>query len=275
MGDAIGCERCAFGRYFPSLKSHFLTHFRHLLSSLLLLLFVLSFSTSFAFSFAVIGDKQYGDNIHKLLLNKINSDPEISFIVNTGDFALTGQQKDYDNYLKIIKTSNVPVYQVIGNHDAVYGGWKIFKKVFGPSYYSFNHENSHFVVLDNAFKNSFDKRQFDWLVGDLKANKQKHTFIFFHKPTFDATNTYPDHTMDSRYWIEKMMATFKKYNVDYVFSGHIHGYGKAERNGIIYIITGGGGAHLHLPNYLGGFYHYVKITVDEDTISDKVVRLDD
>ncbi len=239
-----------------------------------LLVYLLS-SLVFGFSFAVIGDKQYGDEIHIKLLKKIVADPDISFIVNTGDFALTGQPNEYRKYIKETSFVKIPTYHVIGNHDAVYGGVKTFNKYFGPTYYSFNYGNSHFAVLDNALKNSFNRKQFDWFVNDLKNNKKSHTFVFLHKPVFDASDTYPDHIMGSRYWIEKMIETFQRYKVDYVFAGHIHGYGRAERDGIVYIICAGGGATLYMPKNFGGFFHYVKITVDGDKVYDKVVKLDD
>ncbi len=238
-------------------------------------LLVFACTNAFAFSFVVIGDKQYGDEVHAKLIQKIAADKDISFVVNVGDFALTGQKNEYDHYLKIIKPLKIPTYHVIGNHDAVFGGTKVFKKYFGPSYYSFNYENSHFVILDNALKNSFNETQYNWFINDLKNNKQRHTFVFFHKPTFDASDYYPDHVMGSRFWTEKITDAFKRYKVEYVFAGHIHGYARAERDGVVYIVSAGGGATLYLPKGFGGFFHYVKMTVDGDDIIENVVKLDD
>lgn len=59
----------------------------------------------------------------------------------------------------------------------------------------------------------------------------------------------------------------------YVFAGHIHGYGREERNGTVYILTAGGGAPLYLPAFDGGFYHYVKVTVDGNKITDELVKV--
>jgi hypothetical protein len=61
--------------------------------------------------------------------------------------------------------------------------------------------------------------------------------------------------------------------VNYVFAGHIHGYASSKRNGTVYIVSGGGGGPLHLPEDFGGFYHYVKIKVEGENIFDKIVRV--
>lgn len=237
-------------------------------------LFVLNVP-SFAFSFAVFGDNRDGDKIYQKILNKVIDDEEIEFAFNTGDFVSHGKYEEYRDYLDLIKNLNIKIYHVQGNHDAIRQGYKYFNKFFGPSYYSFDYENAHFIVLDNAFSASFDKAQYNWLLKDLESNKKIHAFVFMHKPNFDSTEFYPDHLMDSRRMNELLIKTFSKFKVDYVFAGHIHGYGKAERNGVVYVITGGAGAPLYIPYYAGGFYHYVKITVDGDDITDEVVKLED
>jgi predicted phosphodiesterase len=40
------------------------------------------------------------------------------------------------------------------------------------------------------------------------------------------------------------MPLFEEYHVDIVFSGHDHDYERSVKNGIYYIVTGGGGASL-------------------------------
>jgi len=169
----------------------------------------------------------------------------------------------------------IPIYHVKGNHDAVYSGYKYFRFFFGPSYFSFDYENSHFLILDNALKGNFTENQYKWMIKNLKENKKDHTFVFFHKPTFDVTNFFPDFIMDNRQMGALMMEDFKKYKIDYVFSGHLHAYGRAARDGVVYITSGGAGSPLHLPFFAGGFFHYMKITVDNGKITDEVIKIYD
>jgi len=155
----------------------------------------------------------------------------------------------------------------------VWGGWKVFEKYFGPAYYSFDYQNSHFIVLDNSFQNRFDRTQFEWLKKELSSSQAKHKFVFMHRPTFDPSEIYQDYTMSGREVTQELMRLFTKFKVDYVFAGHIHGYARAERDGVIYIVTAGAGAPLYLPAGMGGFYNYVRVSVDNGKVSDKVINI--
>ncbi|NQT30135.1 MAG: metallophosphoesterase [Candidatus Saganbacteria bacterium] len=229
--------------------------------------------TSHTFSFAVFGDNRDGDDIFVDLIKKVNQDDSIAFCLSTGDFVSRGQESEYQKYLNTIKNLNVKVYHTPGNHDMVKYGYKYFKKYFGPYHYSFDYQNSHFIVLNNAFGESFTAEQFNWLKKDLANAKSKNIFVFMHRPTFDPTEIYAGYVMSGKKTVEELMYLFGKYGVDYVFAGHLHGYARAKRDGVVYVVTAGGGAPLYLPRAFGGFYHYVKITVDKNKIRDEVVML--
>jgi 3',5'-cyclic AMP phosphodiesterase CpdA len=229
---------------------------------------------AWGFTFAVFGDNRDGEETFKLILNKLNIDPP-AFAVNTGDFISRGQKSEYEHYIKLIKGVKFKVYNVMGNHDEVYGGGKWFAKYFGPDHYSFDYENSHFIALNNAFKGDFDNKQYAWLVADLNKNYGKNIFVFFHKPIFDPSETYPNYVMSERKTGQDLMELFKRYRVRYVFTGHIHGYARAEREGVVYIVTAGAGAPLYLPRWMGGFNHYVKMTVDNDKIKDEIIKVNE
>jgi 3',5'-cyclic AMP phosphodiesterase CpdA len=243
---------------------------------LLALLLGLAFlyNQAFGFTFAAFGDNRDGEETFKLILSKLNADPP-AFAVNTGDFVSRGSKGEYEHYLKLIKGAKFKIYNVMGNHDEVYGGGKWFAKYFGPAYYSFDFESSHFIVLNNAFKGDFDKKQYFWLVADLKKSYGKNIFIFFHKPIFDPSETYPNYVMSERKTGQDLMELFKRYRVRYVITGHIHGYARAERDGVVYMVTAGAGAPLYLPRWAGGFNHYVKITVEEDKIMEEVIKVNE
>lgn len=234
------------------------------------LLFV---SAAFAYSFVVFGDNRDGDQTFKDLIAKVNQEKGISFAVNTGDFVSYGKAQQYVAYQQMISKLKVPVYNVVGNHDGVGGGWRIFLKTFGPLYYSFDYQGDHFIILNNSFKESFDSEQFNWLKKDLAGMQARHKFVFMHKPVFDPSEIYKGYIMPGHMVIKELMQLFTKYRVDYVFAGHIHGYAKAERDGVNYIVTAGAGAPLYLPHEFGGFYHYVRMDVEGSKIRDRVVRV--
>ena len=87
----------------------------------------------------------------------------------------------FDDYNKAVAQCGIPFFQVLGNHDMDYnkGGDemsdKAFKTTYGPSYYSFNRGQVHYVVMDDVlylgsdrnYKGSITQQQLDWLQKDL------------------------------------------------------------------------------------------------------------
>jgi 3',5'-cyclic AMP phosphodiesterase CpdA len=83
---------------------------------------------------------------------------------------------------------DVPVYNVLGNHDVNFDvdepfSGDTYKSLFGPNYYSFDRGNVHFIVLDNiyrtckkgdiesywnCYKGYVDKKQLNWLSNNLR-----------------------------------------------------------------------------------------------------------
>jgi 3',5'-cyclic AMP phosphodiesterase CpdA len=238
-----------------------------------LLFFLAIATTAHSFSFAVYGDRQGNSEVFSQLIQKLNADKSLSFAVSNGDFAVNGRPATYSEYSRQLKKIKIPVYQVLGNHDAVGGGRSRFKKYFGPAYYSFEKNGVLFVVLNNAFKGDFDTEQLAWLKKQLAGSGARYKFVFMHRPVFDPGEIIKDNLMSGRAITEELQSLFEKYRVNYVFAGHIHSYARQEKNGVVYLVTGGAGGRLHLPPEFGGFYHYVKVTVTDTGISDKIVRL--
>ncbi|NTS43726.1 calcineurin-like phosphoesterase C-terminal domain-containing protein [Flavisolibacter sp. BT320] len=84
-------------------------------------------------------------------------------------------------YKKAVEVTGVPFFQVLGNHDmdinvrSDEASDNTFHEHFGPSWYSFNRGNAHYVVLDNVFyyANGYNyigyitEQQLKWLEQDL------------------------------------------------------------------------------------------------------------
>ena len=228
----------------------------------------------YSFSFVVFGDSQSGNQVFDRLISRVNQEKDLAFAVHLGDTIQYGGGETHADYLKHEAKLKLKVYHVPGNHDLAGQGDISFRKLLGPYYYSFDYKNSHFIILNNAFAESFTARQFTWLKKDLAATKKKHIFIFMHRPVFDPSEIFTGYVMSGREVTEELMRLFDKYKVDYVFAGHLHCYAK-EKRGTVYIVSGGAGGRLHLPREWGGFHHYVKISVAGDKVSDEVIEVND
>jgi hypothetical protein len=71
---------------------------------------------------------------------------------------------------------------------------------------------------------------------------------------------------------------FKRYKVSAVFAGHEHLFDDRVKDGVRYMIVGGGGAPMAKSADQGGFYQYVVVNVNKsdvaiDVISPKALEL--
>jgi hypothetical protein len=67
---------------------------------------------------------------------------------------------------------------------------------------------------------------------------------------------------------------FVKARMNAVFAGDDHRYDRREKDGVLYIISGGGGAPLHPFKESGGYYHYVWVSIQTDRMEGEVVDLE-
>lgn len=106
-----------------------------------------------------------------------------------------------DEYSDAVRAMGLPFFQCIGNHDMDYGGTddtsdNTFQQAYGPTYYSFNRGDAHYIVLDNVrylgtereYDGYIDNRQLEWLKKDLTiVPKNKLIIVCLHIPVFSQT----------------------------------------------------------------------------------------
>ena len=150
-----------------------------------------------------------------------------AFVVVTGD--LTHQVDDAaERLLRLQRVRDglaglkVPLLKVLpGEHDAALDQGAAFKQVFGPTHYSFNHQDVHFVVLDNVSdpQGALGVDQLTWLASDLKAvPNSRRIVVLVHRPLFDLAKPWDWYTRDGQQAIDLLMP-FPDVTV---FYGHIH-----------------------------------------------------
>ena len=148
-------------------------------------------------------------------------------LVNGADGATISQAEEwFDAYENSISQLEIPVYHALGNHDVVgiHAGVaenepgyneEMFRRYFGPTYYSFDWGPYHCVVLDpNEW---VDEAQFyripdyelEWLQQDLAHREGKPLLVFFHEPTTSWQNR------------TEVLDLLKEYQST-LFSGHWH-----------------------------------------------------
>lgn len=240
------------------------------------------------FRFVVYGDTRGGHKVHKNICDAIvKATP--AFVIHTGDLvdnsADIGQWRMFDEITTEMR-SKFPFYPSRGNHDV--RGKEYEARVTAPGttggklYYSFNHGNSHFIALavDEVSVYKEKSKQYVWFENDLKEARKKaaHIFVFFHVPPYSIGSHGSD--FDVR---EQLEPLFVRYGVRAVFNGHDHIYYRTIRNGIPFIVSGGGGAPLYYPDPKKGAIegdkwervnHYCVIEVKGESVVSTAYRPD-
>lgn len=212
---------------------------------------------------AVAGFTQALDSV-----NKLNPD----FILTGGDLIMDALGQSYGRadslynlYMEVIKKSNKPVYNTMGNHE-IYGIYKrssadstnpeygelMFEKRLGKSYYAFEHKGWKFIIINSIedtkkgkYIGQVDTAQISWIKSELKnTNPLTPIVLSTHIPFITAyTQKYGGSTLpnDSTlvvYNSKEVINLFNGYNLKLVLQGHLHTVEDIYIDGI-HFITGG------------------------------------
>ena len=209
------------------------------------------------FRFILYSDSQNNFIVHSKIASEIvKYQPD--FIVSAGDLAHGGRRSDWatEFFLPMQEVlKNTPIYVSVGNHS--YGS-PHFSEYFSfpehnhETYYSIQIGNAYFIFLDNAKIDFPDKDyytdigvgspQYNWLekeLGSASAQNANWLFVVAHVPCYSEFSTVAFNEN-----VKSFVPLYDRYNVDAVFSGHIHAYERGYSDGVYYIITGGAGGTL-------------------------------
>jgi len=194
------------------------------------------------------------------------------FVLTGGDLimdalAVSHSRADslYHLYDSLVAFFDMPVYNTVGNHElyGLYGqsgasrehrdfNTGMYTRELGNPYYSFDHENWHFIVLNSIqpspegkYMGIIDSTQLEWIKKDIQ-NISKETPIAlsthiplvttFHQLKYGAM-TPPSPTLvviNSK----ALLNLFEGYNLKLVLQGHLHYIEEITVNGV-HFITGG------------------------------------
>jgi 3',5'-cyclic-AMP phosphodiesterase len=206
--------------------------------------------------------------------------PKVDFIINGGDAIMDALnaskekvQKQWDVWNKVLSEENkLPIYHCIGNHDAwgwqmndaavkndpLYDKqWVLQQHKMSNRFYSFEHKNWKFIVLDSPHENNggyiarIDEEQFIWLENELKTTDvSKHICIVSHIPIVSFCSAmFADKNEANGDWrisrallhvdSRRLVDLFKNHpNIICCLSGHIHMQDAVEYFGIQYYCNG-------------------------------------
>jgi hypothetical protein len=234
------------------------------------------------FRFALIGDSRDGDKVYvRLMGGALERNPH--FFIHLGDMIPHPEEKEWQKFFEMSKPIDVPFFPVVGNHETFANerGEKLYREQFHlpeeKTYYAPRAGGILFVILDSETgKGRILNDQLSWLVETLSSSKERFKLIFIHRPFFVPVDSLKRGRVMDRYPLERdhLHRLFLRTGVKAVFQGDDHRYDRMEKDGILYLITGGGGAPLASFEIRGGFFHYVSISVRQERMEGEVVDLE-
>lgn len=198
------------------------------------------------------------------------------------------------------RDARLRIYPALGNHEfadcepehCLANWWQTFPELRGRRWYSVQLGNAVCaIVLDSDTSLLAHSQQSRWLEMQLASLPGSVKFVLIamhHPPVADVqTKMFVDHNpRENELALANLLeANRKKSRAKFVvIAGHIHNYERFEQHGIIYLVSGGGGAvpypvdrtpddayqDASFPNY-----HYLEFVLTGDTLKATMFRLAD
>jgi hypothetical protein len=239
-----------------------------------------------------------GDAVFAQLVSQIERlDPAPAFFANLGDFAGPGTIERHEHYLRLVDGLTVPNICIVGNHDLDdESGPDAFARIHGPMNFTFAYGHTRFVALHAApgvvgrievSSAPEGPREEDLVFLDaaLAAADEPHRVVLMHMPPYLDGHYAPHADWGFEPREREFLAILDAHDVELVCCAHGLAFDHHVREGIHFVMSGGGGSGLcsHFrgvctegpghPEDRGALFHAVEIAIAENgAISGRVIQ---
>jgi hypothetical protein len=239
--------------------------------------------------------------VRQALVARIAEEDPDAVLLN-GDVPWRGLAGDYSIYkteTQPWRNAHLRIYPALGNHEfadcepeqCLANWWQTFPELRGRRWYSVQLGSEVYAIaLDSDTSLLAHSQQSRWLEMQLASLPASVKFVLIamhHPPVADVqTRMFADHNpRENEIALANLLGANRKKAVKFVvIAGHIHNYERFEQHGVIYLVSGGGGAvpypvdrapddayqDASFPNY-----HYLKFVLTGDTLKATMFRLAD
>jgi len=236
----------------------------------------------------------------RALVAKIASEHPDALVIS-GDLPYDGANPDDYQVFKqetaAWRDAHLRVYPALGNHelhkDEIRGPptwWAAFPELKGRRWYSVAFGDQYIIALDSDLPLTAGSRQQLWLADQLRKlpPQTQYVFISLHHPPvadpIDGDNSH-DVRQNEKSLADSLAQVSPSLHAQLiVIAGHIHNYQRFAQDGIVYLVSGGGGARPHpiarsaadlykdpsFPNY-----HYIRFQLKDGALHATMYRLAD
>ena len=227
------------------------------------------------------------------------ADEKPDIVVINGDIVLKGGNpsdwREFSTETQAWRSAQIKVLPVVGNHetrgDAMLRNYfQQFPDLQGRRWYSARYGNVLLLTLDSESDDGPGSEQWQWLVSELDHLPAETQFVIVsmhHPPYTHSSNHLPGRGHSTRSSEQHLARLFESRQSQLrarllVVSSHVHNYERYEHGGVMYIVSGGGGATPYAVarqpgdfyNQRGPAYHYCRITVDQGKLKFEMVKLE-
>jgi Icc protein len=209
------------------------------------------------FVFAVLSDVQSAvGRVHEIF-ERMKQDPELAFVVSTGDLVDTGARSELVRFQAELAALEIPFFSTVGNHE-MGAPPSVWHELFGPFNVHFDYNGVAFSLVDSG-NATIDPSQYERLDDWLGRARRGAHMVLTHVPPLDPSGLRGG-GFRSRKEAAKLLTKLAQGRVDALFLGHIHSYYAFSAAGIPTYISGGGGA---IQEKLDGIErHYLRVRVN-------------
>jgi calcineurin-like phosphoesterase family protein len=236
------------------------------------------------------------------LVNRIAAERPDALFLNGDIPYIGGDPKDYAEFHRETtawRKVGLRVFPALGNHEfkgcepaaCLENWWSEFPALKGRRWYSVQLGGSFYGIgLDSDTSLMPGSEQMQWLSAQLEALPRTVRFLMIwmhHPPVADLQPEGKDNPRDNELALKDFLKDYVKNGTGrprlLVVAAHVHNYERFERDGITYLVSGGGGAKpspveresddlfqsKDFPNY-----HYLKLILAGNTLRVTMYRLD-
>lgn len=184
--------------------------------------------------FAFISDTQRWYDETQACVRSINRRDDLDFVIHGGDITDFGATNEFEWQRDILNALRIPYVVLLGNHDCLGNGQRVFESIFGSPNFSFLAGNVKFVCLNtNALEYDYsdavpDYQYIENEIGDIRADYEK-TVMAMHARPF--SEQFDNNTSN---FFQYYVTQFK--GIQFCLNGHEHQLHQTDlfNDGIIY-----------------------------------------
>jgi predicted phosphodiesterase len=202
------------------------------------------------FRLGVWGDNRTDVEAHRRVAEAL-ADEEPDVAVNVGDIVSNGhhpheyREEFFEPARRLL--ASAPTYIAIGNHerdDDLF--YELFSFPGRENWFAMTYGCLRLVILDTNQPMRPNSPQHDWLLEEIESEEfQTATWRIaaFHHPPFSEGWDNPDYDGEPAVR-QHLWPVLRDAGIDLFLMGHTHDYERGSLDGVVHVVTGGGGSAL-------------------------------